>query len=51
MPMPMMEVRKMGMLVGQDGMPVQMAVRFAAIPVEIAIKGVSIEIVFIRQKS
>ena len=33
--MAVMDVRKMGMLVGQDCMPMRMAVRLAAIPVEI----------------
>lgn len=34
MPMAVMDVRKMGMFVGQDRMPVLMAVRLGAIPVE-----------------
>ena len=37
MPMAMMDVRKMGVVMGQDRMPVLMAVRLAAIPVEMLV--------------
>lgn len=35
MPVPMMDIRKMRVLVGQGFMPMEMAVRLAAVPVGI----------------